>query len=232
MRTKFLLLSFICLASLAWGQGSYAIEPTPLKPSAPFPAALRDSLDPQGTLVASYGHGQRVVVCELWWSKTIYMYPKAQGPSNANYSKLEKGTLLGVVYFHARTDDAKDQKIRAGYYTMRYVQMPQNKAHGGIDAYPDFLALSPVAIDGKSHETLPLDTLIQLSRRASRTRHPAVISMLPLNPAFDDFPAMVSDEPGNAILQIKLTSRAGGKTPEEIKLAMVIVPADKEGGGS
>lgn len=227
MRIKFLLLNFVCLASLAWGQGYYGIEPAPLKPSATFPAALRNSLDPQGTRLVTSPDGEKTTICELWWSKTVFANSKAIGPVDASYSNLRKGTLLGVVYFPAQTVDARGQKLRAGYYTMRYVQMPQDLAHRTVIAYPDFVALSPAASDVKSRETLPLNTLLQLSRRASRTRHPAVMSLVPVNPGYSDFPGILPDETGQAVLQVKIKIRIGNKAPEELKLAIVLVPTPK-----
>jgi hypothetical protein len=232
MRIRFLLLSFVGLASLAWGQQPYTIEPAPLKPSAPLAEALRNSLDPQGTRLVSSFDGETTTVCELWWSKTVYAYSRAMGPEDASYSNLQKGTLLGVVYFPKQTDDAKDQKLRPGYYTMRYVQLPQDKAHEPVVAYPDFVALSPAASDVKSPETLPLATLLLLSQRASHTRHPAVMSLVPVNPGYREFPGIVPDETGQAILQVKLKSRTGNETPVEFKLAITLVPPHKGDTGS
>lgn len=228
MRIKLWLLGFICLAGMAWGQGYYAIEPAPLKPSLPLPAALRNSLDPQGTRLIASPEDQKTTLCELWFSKTVSAYPKAAGPVDASYSNLQKGTLLGVIYFPSPSTDARGQKLRPGYYTMRYVQMPQNKAHETVIAYPDFVALSPAAIDVKSHETLPLSILLPLSRRASRTRHPAIMSLLPVNPGYSEFPGILPDETGQAALQVKIKIRIGNKPPEEFKLGIVLVPTPKQ----
>jgi hypothetical protein len=228
MRIKFLLLSFVCLASLAWGEEYYGVEPAPLKVSVPFSAALRNSLDPQGTRLIFLPEGEKTTICEIWWSKTIFAYSKALGPGDASYSNLEKGTLLGVIYFPAPTKDARDQKLRPGYYTMRYVQMPQDKAHRMVIAYPDFVALTPAAADTKSRETLPMSTLLLLSRRASRTKHPAVMSLVPINPGYSEFPGIVPDETGQAVMQVKIKIRTGNKPPEELKLAIVLVPTPKQ----
>lgn len=228
MRIKFLPLIGVCLASLAWGQGYYAIEPAPLKSSVPFPAALRNSLDPQGTRLIASPDDEKTTLCELWFSKTVSAYSKAAGPVDASYGNLQKGTLLGVVYFPAPSTDARGQKLRPGYYTMRYVQMPQNKAHETVIAYPDFVALSPAASDVKSHETLPLNILLPLSRRASRTRHPAVMSLVPVNPGYSEFPGILPDETGQAVLQVKIKVRIGNKAPEELKLGIVLVPTPKQ----
>jgi hypothetical protein len=228
MRIRFLLLlSFVCLASLAWGQRYYGVEPAPLKASVPFSAALRNSLDPQGARLIGAPDDDKILLCELWWSKTVSAYSKTVGPVDSSYGNLQKGTLLGVIYFPAQVSDARGQKLRPGYYTMRYVQMPQDRAHRTVIAYPDFVALSPAASDEKNRETLPLSTLLLLSRRASRTRHPAVMSLVPVNPGYSDFPGIVPDETGQAVLQVKIKIRTGSNPPQELKLAIVLVPTPK-----
>jgi hypothetical protein len=228
MPKKFLLLSFICLAGLAWGQGYYAIEPALLKPSVPFPAVLRNSLEPQGTRLVASPDDEKTTICEVWFSKTVAAYGKATGPVDASYGNLQKGTLLGVVYFPAPSTDARGQKLRPGYYTMRYVQMPQDRPHETVIAYPDFVALSPAASDGKSHQSLPLSILLPLSRRASRTRHPAIMSLVPVNPGYSEFPGVLPDETGQAALQVKIKIRVGNKAPQELKLGIVLVPTPKQ----
>lgn len=221
-------MSLVCLANLAWGQGYYAIEPAPLKASVPFPVALKNSLDSQGTRLVASPDEQKTTLCEVWFSKAVSANSKSDGPVDSSYGNLKKGVLLGVIYFPAPSLDAHGQKLRPGYYTMRYVQMPQDTAHKTVVAYPDFVALSPAATDVKSHDTLPLSTLLQLSRRASHTRHPAVMGLAPVNPGYSEFPGLLPDETGQAVLQIKIKIRSAKNTPEEFKLAIVLVPTPKQ----
>lgn len=228
MRIKFLPLCLICLATLACGQAYYGVEPAPLKASAPIPAALRNSLDPRGARLIAAPDSDKTMLCELWWSKTVAAYAKAVGPVDSSYGNLQKGVLLGVIYFPAPSLDARGQKLRPGYYTMRYVQMPQDQPHKTVIAYPDFVALSPVATDLKSHDTVPLNTLIELSRRASHTRHPAIMSLIPVNPGYSEFPGILPDETGQAAMQVRIKIKVGNKPPEEIKLGIVLVPTPKQ----
>ncbi|MCU1301410.1 MAG: hypothetical protein JWQ87_1694 [Candidatus Sulfotelmatobacter sp.] len=229
MRTKCLVVSFVCLASLTWAQGYYSIEPATLKPSAPISAELRKTLDTRGTRLVTSPDGEKNTLCELWFSKVVSAYPQATGPQEASYSNLKKGTLLGVIHFPAKTKDARGQELAPGYYTMRYVQMPQDNSHETVMEYPDFVALSPVAADTKSYETMPLDALLDLSRRASGKSHPAVIGLMPANPGYTDFPGLV---PGQAVLQVKIKTKVGTKAPEELKLAIILVPIKAQDTGS
>jgi hypothetical protein len=228
MRIKFLPLCLLFLASFARGQAYYGVEPAPLKASAPIPAALRNSLDPEGTRLIAAPDSDKTHLCEVWFSKTVAALAKAEGPVDSSYGNLQKGVLLGVIYFPRPTFDARGQKLRPGYYTMRYVQMPQDQSHKTVIAYPDFVALSPVATDLKSHDTVPLNTLIELSRRASHTRHPAIMSLIPVNPGFSEFPGILPDETGQAAMQVKIKIKVGSKAPEEMKLAIVLMPTPKQ----
>jgi hypothetical protein len=228
MPIKFLPLCLLFLATLAPGQAYYGLEPAPLKPSAPIPAALRSSLDPQGTRLIAAPDSDKTSLCEVWFSKTVAAYAKGEGPVDSSYGNLQKGVLLGVIYFPAPGRDARGQKLRPGYYTMRYVQMPQDQAHKTVIAYPDFVALSPVATDLKNHDTVPLNTLIELSRRASHTRHPAIMSLIPVNPGYSEFPGILPDETGQAAMQVKIKIKVGNKAPEEMKLAIVLMPTPKQ----
>jgi hypothetical protein len=232
MRIRFLWLTLLCLTSLSWGQGFYSIEPAPLKASAPLSAALRNSLDPHGTRIYTSPEGEKINFCEVWWSKLVSTYPKARGPEDASYSNLQVGTLLGVVYYPREVVDAQNQKLRPGYYTMRYAELPQDKAHETVLMYPDFVVLSPAAADVKSRETLSMDSLLQLSRQASHTRHPAVVSMVPINPGYQDFPGIIPQQTGEATLQVKLRGRTGSQSPEDMHIAIVLVSMPKRDIGS
>jgi hypothetical protein len=232
MRLRCLLLSVLCLSTAGWGQAFYGVEPAPLKATVPFAASLRNALDPQGLRLVAAPDGEKTAICEVWWAKSVSAYAKPRGPEDASYSMLEPGALVGVVHYAAEFLDASGQKLRPGYYTMRYVLLPRDKAHQRVIAYPDFVALSPAALDHKNHETLPLSELLLLSRQASRKRHPAVISLAPFNPGYQDLPMVVPDESGQAVLQVKIKTRAGEKSQADMNLAIVLVPTPKHDIGS
>jgi len=227
----FLLLSVLSLASVAWADSLYSVEPVQLKSSAPLSASLKNYLNPQGLLLVASPEGTRILVCEVWWSKSVAAFAKPHGPDDASYSKIEPGALVGVVHFFSEFDDATDHKLRAGYYTMRYVLLPRDKQHETVIAYPDFVALVPAALDVENRETLSLNTLLQLSRHASRAKHPAVMSLAPFNPGYQDPPMIVPEENGEAILQLQIKTRVG-KIPDEMKIAIVLVPTPKHDIGS
>jgi len=218
MFSRFSLLILICLAVLSWGQEPFSGQPARLPASAPLSLALRQALQP---------------VCELWWTKAIATDQKAAGSAESGYGSLRTGTLLGVLYFPTNNEDSQDQELRSGYYTMRYAQIYHTAIDEDTTAGSDFVALSPVAFDVQAQEILPLDTLMQFSRRASRTSQPALIRLVQVNPAYKKLPAVVTDDSGQCILQVGLWGKGNrGQVLPGVRLAILLVTAPKESGGS
>jgi hypothetical protein len=81
-----------------------------------------------------------------------------------------------VIRFNAAGSDRRGQRIQPGVYTLRYGIMPMNGAHQGAAPQRDFLLLTPAAEDGNLNSTPNFDTLVAMSRKASHTAHPAVLS--------------------------------------------------------
>ncbi len=63
-----------------------------------------------------------------------------------------------------------------GVYTLRYGNYPVNGNHQGVAPQRDFLVLAPVALDKSGDAISDFDALMELSRKASGTPHPAVLS--------------------------------------------------------
>jgi hypothetical protein len=146
-------------------------------------AALADSSVPDALRGTLESKGYRVVlddgsaVCELWFSKSISKQPKKDVPGAA-YPELAESTLVGVLHFAQPGSDYRGQPIAAGYYTLRYELLPNDGNHLGAAASRDFLLLSPAASDSDpSAQPKPMD-VIERSRKASGTRHPAPLSLV------------------------------------------------------
>ncbi|HTE88373.1 MAG TPA: hypothetical protein VK639_05410 [Terriglobales bacterium] len=233
MFSRFSLLILICLAVLSWGQEPFSGQPARLPASAPLSLALRQALQPGGIRILTFANGLETPVCELWWTKAIATDQKAAGSAESGYGSLRTGTLLGVLYFPTNNEDSQDQELRSGYYTMRYAQIYHTAIDEDTTAGSDFVALSPVAFDVQAQEILPLDTLMQFSRRASRTSQPALIRLVQVNPAYKKLPAVVTDDSGQCILQVGLWGKGNrGQVLPGVRLAILLVTAPKESGGS
>ncbi len=84
---------------------------------------------------------------------------------------------MGVIRFDGNGSDRRDQKIRPGVYTLRYVVLPANSSHEGAAPQRDFLLLIPAADDQDPNSLPKIDDLVAMSRKASGTAHPAVLSI-------------------------------------------------------
>jgi hypothetical protein len=87
------------------------------------------------------------------------------------------GALLGVVRFPAKHADRRGQTIQPGVYTLRYGVYPVNGDHQGVAPQRDFAVLSPAAADTDPKAQPDFATLMGMSKKASGTPHPLVLSI-------------------------------------------------------
>jgi len=230
----------VCVSALAWGQEPFALETPPAETLKSIPTALRDLLDPQGSSVVTMVNGLKTTAVTVWWRKSIPTLAKPVSEPGIIYGNFQLGALVGVLDFPPEStpdfrEDSRDQKLQPGFYTMRYAQIPSDASHKDVSPYRDFVLLSPVSLDMDYSKILPLDELVKLSARASRTKHPAVITLVPVNPAYKTRPGIISDDTGQCTLQVKLQGERetpDGKIRSDLQLAIVLVTPEKETGGS
>jgi hypothetical protein len=90
---------------------------------------------------------------------------------------VPQGALLGVIRFTGASADRRGQTIKPGVYTLRYSMIPVNGDHQGAAPQRDFLLMTPAADDKDPNATPDFDALVAMSRKASGTPHPAVLSI-------------------------------------------------------
>lgn len=210
LTASFLLACLVSFAALAWGQGAYKTESIGALNSPDVPKTLTDALEPQGTRLVN---DKGAPVSEVWLAKSIAL-AAAGGSSDAVYPALSVGELVGVLHFPSQGSDFRGQPIKPGYYTLRYVKIPQDGNHMGVNPYPDFLLMSPVAVDTQLGAIGKVEDLVKLSKQASGTAHPAILSLVPVSQGAA-FPSVVQDDQGHWALQVK----AGGSLP----IALILV---------
>jgi len=226
MRSRLFIGLFLTLAvaSAAFGQ-DYRITPAPAPAAGTLPAALANLLQPQGErLLDTTGQP----ISEVWFVKTLPAAANSSAGSDVLYKNFAVGELVGALHLFNVCDDYRDQKIKPGYYTLRYALMPRDGNHMGVSPYPDFLLLSPASADSHYGDTLKIDDLLKLSRMVAGTGHPSVASLVPVNPAYKKLPAVVADDQGHVALQWTLT---GGSGPE-FEFALLLVGEIPEADGS
>ena len=151
------------------------------------------------------------VVMELWFRTAVPPGPPNNAP-NVTWQEVPHGALLGVVNFPAKGSDRRGQGIKPGVYTMRFSYYPENGDHQGAAPQRDFLLLSPAANDKDPNALPTFEALVDMSRKASGTPHPLVLSMYKQEASA--FKAGVSQEGEDQVLQTKI-----GNTPIAVIVA-------------
>jgi hypothetical protein len=100
----------------------------------------------------------------------------ANSEQNVSFTNIAPGTLMGVIRFPGKGTDRRGQAIAAGVYTLRLSFYPVDGAHQGVAPTRDFLLLAPAAGDTDLNATPAYEQLINMSRKASGTQHPAVLN--------------------------------------------------------
>jgi hypothetical protein len=212
-RTFGLIVAVQLLAvAAAFGQSGYKAVVVGAAP-ADVPASIQKVLDSQGVQVVS---DQGAPLCEVWLRKSLSPNSTPNTSSEVLYGALAEGSLVGVVHFPNAGADFRGQALKPGYYTMRYVLIPQDGNHMGVNPSRDAFALGPVANDPDPDKALIFPDLVKLSTQASGTPHPAFLVGAQAGGA--NFPSVVKDDQGRWNLQIKGHGPSG-----DIPLAFTVV---------
>jgi hypothetical protein len=184
--------------------------------------SLTDPDVPETVRQALTAKGERVllddasVACEIWLRKEIPSQAK-KDVEGALYTDLAESTFVGVLHFPQASTDYRGQAIPAGFYTLRYELLPSDGNHLGAAPNRDFVLLIPAAFDPDPKAVFSLQELVNLSRKATATKHPGPLNLIqPESKATE--PAISKDDQDHWIYSagMKLTS---GK---ELPFALVV----------
>lgn len=225
-----LILSLFFGAPLSWAAEPYSIEAVTLQSSASLPKSLVANLDPRGSRIFTYIDGLKVSVCEVYLATSVSLQGEHSKSSHPPYANLNPGTLIGVVRFLSEAgeeyrEDVHDQKLKPGYYTMRYAMLPGGEAG-------DFLMLSPVRVDQDPTAVLPIDQLIRQGQSASGTDQAAVLRLVPAEEGHKEAVSVRMDNAGTCILQARVHAKPSTGAAHDLDLAMILVNPIPEGEGS
>jgi len=149
-------------------------------------------------------------LCDLWLRKAVPMAAGAKQGQAIAFGGMAEGTLLGAIRFYDSVLDFRGQPIAAGLYTLRYALLPEDEKHQGIGSpQRDFLLLAPAA-DDAAPAALTLEESLDLSRKITRTRHPAIWSLGPSKAGGAALPSMThQDDPDWWYLNFSLALEGG-----------------------
>ncbi len=166
------LLFFLFSALLSLAQAG-KVETIAGPTDASIPQTVKDVLDTKGYRV-SLDDGS--VACEIWLRRAVPAQAK-QDVAGALYPQLAESTMLGIISFPHDATDYRGQPVKPGIYTLRYELIPNDGNHLGVAPNRDFALLVPVSSDPDPNATFKFDELVNLSRKASGTRHPAPLNL-------------------------------------------------------
>jgi hypothetical protein len=192
---KKLLFSFCVAAVLAFAQ--YKVEPAGAAPADVAPA-IASAMSAQGIKVLGPSGS---VYCEIWFRSAMPSGPKSS-EANVAFPTIPQGSLMGIIRFPAQGADRRGQGIKPGTYTLRYSVQPTDGDHQGVAPQRDFLLMVPAAEDKDANATAAYDDLMKMSRKASGTPHPAVLSMEPASGS--TFPAINKEGERDWALTVKV----------------------------
>jgi hypothetical protein len=187
-------LSPLVFYSLA-ADGPYTMGPAGGPPTEVAPA-IAQALQKDGIKISNNG----AAYCEIWF-RTQKPAGAKSSEENVTLPLIPQGALLGVIRFDGQGADRRGQTIKSGVYTLRYGIMPVNGDHQGAAPQRDFLLLSPAADDRDLNSTPGFDALVAMSRKASGTPHPAVLSFWKSD---TDTPGFTKQGDTDWVLQAKL----------------------------
>jgi hypothetical protein len=193
-------LAFFSAAAFA----QYKAEPAGAPPSDLAPAIAK-ALQNNGTKITNNG----TPYLEIWF--------RADKPSGAKSTEeavtlpnIPQGALLAVIRLDGKGSDRRGQAIKPGVYTLRYSVMPVNGDHQGAAPQRDFVLMVPAADDKDPSATPSFEALVEMSKKASGTGHPAVMSLWKA----DDGKTGLSQQGDDWVIQTKL-----GDTP----IALIVI---------
>ncbi|MBI4874820.1 MAG: hypothetical protein HY822_09335 [Acidobacteria bacterium] len=164
-----MIVPFLFCAATALAQ--YKLQPAGGPPSELSPA-IAAALQKDGSKIVG---DDGKVVCEMWMRTTLPSGPAA-AETNVTLPAIPHGALLGAIRFSSPGLDRRGITLKPGVYTLRFSFYPPDGNHQGAAPQRDFLILSLAAEDKDPDSKPDFEALMNLSRKASGTPHPATLS--------------------------------------------------------
>ncbi len=186
------------------------VEPIGPLTDAAVPEAVRQQLTSKGFRITL---DEPTPSIEIWYRKEA---PAKTASATAVYDQLAPSALIGVLHFLRPSSDYRGQSIAAGFYTVRAELMPDDGNHLGVAPSRDFLLLVPPSADPGPEMTPNFLEVVALSRKASGTKHPAPLSLVPAEGG--GAPAVTKDDEGHFIFTTSVHLSSG----EDLPIALVV----------
>ena len=171
------------------GESTYRSEALKKAPPAEISGSVRKVIAAHGLRVLG-PKGKPFV--DVWLRKSVSTKAD-ENTLGIDFGSLRDGTLLGVIRFHAKSDDFRGNRFRPGLYTFRYANRPEDGDHQGTSETRDFVLLCPVDLDVKP-DPMPTEEVIKLSVKVSRRKHPSILYLVKMFDKPEKLPRLVNQE--------------------------------------
>ncbi len=181
-------------------------------------AGVGAGLNPEGFAVKSGSDA----VCEVWLLKDLPVKAGFKPTLNVKYP-FTPGQLVGVLRVGDKVEftDYRGQAVKAGVYTLRYGQQPQDGNHIGTSELSDFLLAIPAANDTDPKPIVGPEKLHKASAKSAGANHPAIFSLLPAEEPVSAA-SLTKDDNNRWILGVPAQATAGGKkVPLSLRLIVI-----------
>jgi hypothetical protein len=164
----FLLCGYVCAGQTG------RVDPIGPPTDADIPQPVKSILETTGRRITL---DDGAPACEIWLRKSVPVQTKKDLP-NVLYPELAESVLVGLISLPHAAIDYRGQTVKAGAYTLRYELIPEDGNHLGVAANRDFVLLVPAASDPDPNAKFSFAELVNLSRKATGTRHPGPLSLV------------------------------------------------------
>ncbi len=189
----FVLIAALAMSSspesLAAGASAYRSEALKEAPPAEVSESVRKVVAAEGLRILG---PEGDPFADVWLRKSVATRedPKRLG---LDFGSLADGTLLGIIRFHAKSDDFRGNGFQPGLYTFRYAIRPEDGDHQGTSETLDFALLCPVDLDAKP-DPMPTEEVVKLSIKVSRRKHPSILYLVKMFDKPEKLPRLVNQE--------------------------------------
>lgn len=211
---KVFVVFAVAAAFAAGASAQYKLAASSAAPPQELAAPIQSALSPNAIQVT----GASGPYCEIWLAKSIAAAPTPDTSLGVNFGQIPQGALVGAIKFDAQGADYRNQPIKPGAYTLRFMLQPVNGDHQGVSPYRDFVLAVPAALDTSVAVIVP-DTLVNLSKKAAGSGHPSVWSLVPADSAPATLPGIAHQQEDTDLWVVYF--QAPLATP--VKMGLVIV---------
>lgn len=247
LRTSQIVVVLAALAGslLAQAAGqSFHVDPTGPPPDG-IPQKVKNTLVSDGIRLSRTVNGVDRPLADLWCVRTLTVRRSGKRPAGVAYPQLTPGKSLAVLYLPEAILDVTLQKVPPGFYRLQYLRpdldndakdkKDKDKDEHEIDdegeaiteKYQEYVSLTRLETDKRTGGDRAIRKSVKFSRQESAGRQPALLALLPLNPAYTAFPYAISDDVGHCALQFKVSVRLpSGRSGEMGVSIQLINPPD------